>query len=118
RADRLPKAFTLSTPAIDGGANTTPSIPTSIDVQTLCHPAYMCLTRFQTVLSRLFFAKGMLRYQPKSRSFSMQLSKKTAMLFFISFFLHKVISATMAGRPQRHAPATRKFRARCFKLQM
>ena len=62
---------------------TTPIVFTSFDVQTLCHPAYRCLTPFFIALSRSIFFDSNQVKRTTFRSFSMQLSKKTAMLFFL-----------------------------------
>jgi hypothetical protein len=52
-------------------------------LQTLCHHAYTCLTPIINALSRWFFSKFVDAKRIALRSFSMQLSKKAAMLFFI-----------------------------------
>jgi hypothetical protein len=52
-------------------------------LQTLCQHAYTCLTPIINALSRWFFSKFFEVPRITLRSFLMQLSKKTAMLFFI-----------------------------------
>src|ERR1700736_5594458 len=83
RLDRLPKAFTIITPAIDGDVhNDTIRLLRHLTLQTLCHHAYTCLTPIINPLSRWFFSKFVEAMRMTLRSFRMQLSKKAAMLFF------------------------------------
>jgi hypothetical protein len=54
-----------------------------LTLQTLCQHAYTCLTPIINALSRSFFLIFVDAQRIALRSFQMQLSKKTAMLFFI-----------------------------------